>query len=80
MKQVDLVLPPVELANGPPSRFGVPPKCRRVRLDPAYWGSLSSRNHEEHVSDVVLDLMSHDSADVVQRQRPLFRMSQCHRG
>jgi hypothetical protein len=32
VKQVDLVLPSVDLANGPPSRFGVSPKCRTVSL------------------------------------------------
>jgi hypothetical protein len=40
--------------------------------------SLSSGNNEDQVSDMVLYLMSHDPADVVQRQGPLLRMSQRH--
>jgi hypothetical protein len=47
---------------------------------PAIGISLSSRNNEDQVSDMVLYLMSHDPADIVQRQGPLLGMSQRHSG
>ena len=43
-----------------------------------YGDTMSSRNYEHQVSAMVLDLMGHDPANIVQRQGALLRMSQTH--
>jgi hypothetical protein len=52
-------------SKGPHPWF-VPPLNPEHATVPAIWGRLSSRNNEDHVSHMVLDLMSHDPANVIQ--------------